>query len=46
MLNTTGDDFEKYFNVTGILIYDPILGDRVLSDEAPTMDFVNGNRNL
>lgn len=46
MLNTTGAAHSDYFNVTGILIYDPILGDRAVGDSAPVADFVKANANL
>lgn len=46
MLNTTGKNASDYYNVTGILIYDPILGDRTLGDNAPVIEFVNANKNL
>ncbi|KIW12899.1 hypothetical protein PV08_08086 [Exophiala spinifera] len=46
MLNTTGEEATDYYNVTGILIYDPILGDRTLGDAAPAVEFINANKNL
>lgn len=46
MLNQTGQEFDSYFNVSGILIYDPSLGDNGVVDNAPVVDFVNANRNL
>jgi hypothetical protein len=46
MLNTTGEDLSDYYNVIGALIYDPILGDRAVSTNAPVADFVYSNANL
>ena len=46
MLNTTEKEFESYYNVTGILIYDPILGDEAVTTSAPVADFVMANKNL
>lgn len=46
MLNTTGEDFGSYYNVSGILIYDPILGDREVSTNAAMVDYVLANKNL
>jgi carboxypeptidase D len=46
MLNKTGKEFESYYNVTGILIYDPILGDEAVTTNAPVADFVMANKNL
>jgi carboxypeptidase D len=46
MLNQTGPDFASYYNVSGILIYDPILGDSSVAENAPVVNFVTENRNL
>ncbi|KAI1609878.1 carboxypeptidase 4 [Exophiala viscosa] len=46
MLNKTGEEAQSYYDLNGILIYDPILGDRSLGTNAPVMDFIDANKNL
>ena len=45
MLETKGADLKNYFNVSGIIIYDPTVTDIFTSDEAPTAQFVKANQN-
>jgi hypothetical protein len=46
MANKTGNESREYFDINGILIYDPILGDRKLAENVPIAHFLERNRNL
>lgn len=44
-LNQTGSDHKKYFDVNGIIVYDPSIGYDSITEQVPTLAFTRWNHN-